>query len=262
MAKSQTFADKLVATGLQKFKAAQSRSTPSDGTEKPRDVILAAIGEIASTLAEDGFSYRKSGPSLKRSHGDFTFSISFQSDRNNIAGERAAVWIHASVHSKDLAAWRQDNRRPFHGAMLEGPDAGRVFGSQIGNLLPNESWMEWDFADPAKRHAEIENATLAIRRIVLPIFAEFAEPETAIRKLMPEIVWGQTSLIEYALAVSRPDLAEEAGQSFLKTNPIIQKRYEAALSELRRDGLPSCVGDLGRDIAAVAIANGLNLSPR
>jgi hypothetical protein len=33
--------------------------------------------------------------------------------------------------------------------------------------------MEWDFADEAARESEINGAVAAIRRIILPFFAQF-----------------------------------------------------------------------------------------
>jgi hypothetical protein len=152
MSKSLTFGDAIVATAKQKLDAARSRSAPIDA-EKPREVILSAIQAIAGHLEEDGFSFVKSGPKLKRVHGDHILSILFQSDRNNIAGRRAAVWIHAGVQNKGSATF--------------------IDGGQIGNLLPQQTWMEWDFADEGSRESEILDAVAAIRRIALPFFARF-----------------------------------------------------------------------------------------
>lgn len=77
----------------------------------------------------------------------------FQSDRNNIAGRRAAVWIHARVQNMG--------------------NSGFIAGGQIGNLLVEPTWMEWDFADESAREREIDHAAAAIRRIILPFFATF-----------------------------------------------------------------------------------------
>jgi hypothetical protein len=152
MSKSLSFGDVVVATAKRKRDAANARSSPLDA-EKPRDVILRACEEIGGYLKDDGFSWVKSGPKLKRVHGDHVFSILFQSDRNNIAGRRAAVWIHAGV--------QKNGRTEF------------IDGGQIGNLLPQETWMEWNFADENAREREINDAVAAIKRIILPFFAQF-----------------------------------------------------------------------------------------
>ncbi len=154
MSKSLSFGDVIAATAKQKRDAAKARSSPT-AAEKPRDVILRACEEIGRHLNPDGFSFVKSGPKLKRVHGDRVFSILFQSDRNNIAGRRAAVWIHAGVQNA--------GRPEFLG------------GGQIGNLLPEPTWMEWDFADERTREAEVSDAVDAIRRIVLPFFDRFED---------------------------------------------------------------------------------------
>jgi hypothetical protein len=152
MSKSLSIGDVIVATAKQKRDAARARSSSVDA-EKPRDVILRACEMIADQLKHDGFSFVRSGPKLKRVRGDHVFSILFQSDRNNIAGRRAAVWIHAGVQNKGRAAF--------------------IDGGQIGNLVPQKTWMEWDFADKRARESEINDAVAAIKRIILPFFAQF-----------------------------------------------------------------------------------------
>jgi len=157
MSKSLSFRDAVVATAKQKHDAARARSSPT-AADRPRDVILRACEDIAERLRPDGFSFVKSGPKLKRIVGDRVFSILFQSDRNNIAGQRAAVWIHAGVQNAGSADW--------------------IGGGQIGNLLPEPTWMEWDFANDGSRETEIEDAVVAIRRIILPFFEQFESGTT------------------------------------------------------------------------------------
>ena len=152
MSKSLSIGDVIVAMAKQKRDAARARSAPI-AAEKPRDVILRACQAIGDKLAEDGFSFVKSGPKLKRVRGDQVFTIIFQSDRNNIAGRRAAVWIHAGVQNAGNATF--------------------IGGGQIGNLQAKPTWMEWDFADASTREGEIEDAVAAIRRIILPFFDQF-----------------------------------------------------------------------------------------
>ena len=152
MSKSLSIGDVIVATAKQKRDAAKARLS-SAVAEKPKDVILRACETMADQLKDDGFSFIKSGPKLKRVHGDHVFSVMFQSDRNNIAGTRAAVWIHGGVQNSGRAEF--------------------IDGGQIGSLLPQKTWMEWDFADETTRESEINDAVAAIRRIILPFFAQF-----------------------------------------------------------------------------------------
>jgi hypothetical protein len=156
MSKSLPFDEVILATARHKHDAAQARSSPGVA-EKPRDVILCACEMIAGQLTKDGFSFVRSGPKFKRVHGDRVFSIMFQSDRNNIAGKRAAVWIHAGVQNVGSTTF--------------------IAGGQIGNLLPEPTWMEWDFADEGSRAREIDDAVGEIRRIILPFFATFEKAD-------------------------------------------------------------------------------------
>lgn len=152
MSKSLSFEQAIVATAKQKRDAAKARSSCVEA-EKPRDVIIHACRAIADELAGEGFSFVKSGMKLKRVQGDHVHAILFQSDRNNIPGRRAAVWMHAGV--------QKTGKPEFIG------------GGQIGNLLAEPTWMEWDFANESTRDAEIDDAVGAIRRIALPFFAQF-----------------------------------------------------------------------------------------
>jgi len=152
MSKSLSFEQAIVATAKQKRDAAKARSS-SVAAEKPREIIVRACQAIADKLACDGFSFVRSGMRLKRVQEGRVHSILFQSDRNNIPGRRAAVWIHAGVQNVGSPKF--------------------IDGGQIGNLLAEPTWMEWDFADESAREAEIDDAVAAIRRVILPFFAEF-----------------------------------------------------------------------------------------
>ena len=145
MAKPPSLLESLAQMARQKHEAARARHMADHGAEKPREIILTACSAIADQLSKDGFSFLKSGPKLKRKARDLTHNIHFQSDRNNVAGRRAAMWIHASVSSDIMARWRLENPMPWNGTHK--PSLAIITGGQIGNLLPNSSWMEWNFAD-------------------------------------------------------------------------------------------------------------------
>lgn len=255
MVKSLSFSEAVLATAKQKAEAAKSRSTEI-AAKKPKEVILSACEAIAAALKPDGFAYAKSGPKLKRMQGDLTFTIMFQSDRNNVAGRRAAVWIHAGVSSEKLAQVRRSDPMPWGGDA--GPGAGTVTGGQIGNLLAKPTWMEWDFADVETRQSEIDDAIAAIRRIILPFFALFDAPQNAVVQLLDRHALWPGALIQYAGAVVGLHAAEAAGHTFLKCNPFIRERFREALAKFKQDGLPTYRSDTGGDLAAIAIAGGLD----
>jgi hypothetical protein len=152
MSKSLSLHEAIVATAVQKRDAAKARLV-SEAAEKPRDVIFRVCQAVADKLAADGFSFVKSGMKLKRVQRGRVQTIRFQSDRNNIPGRRAAVWIHAGIQNAGSTEF--------------------IGGGQIGNLLAEPTWMEWDFADESAREGEIDDLIAAIRRIILPFFAEF-----------------------------------------------------------------------------------------
>lgn len=196
---------------------------------------------------------------MKRVREDLTFAIRFQSDRNNIAGHRAAVWIHCGVSSRRLAEWRR--RHPDAWIRREGPEAGWIVGAQIGNLGPSPCWMEWDFADKATRESQVDDAVAAIRRIILPFFARFDDPAGAVADLVhdPGTEMLQPSILEYALSSLGREAAEAAGRSCLESSPVIRSQFDAAWAEFKAKGLPGYRSTLGSDLAALAIITGLDL---
>lgn len=258
MSKSLSFMEVVTATARQKTGAARARRNSGSTIEKPRDVILGACEAISAQLKADGFAFLKSGPKLKRAEGGLIFTIYFQSDRNNMAGRRAAIWIHGGVHSVALANWRRVHPLPWREG--GGPDAGLVTGGQIGNLTLEPSWLEWDFADKSRRDDEIDDAISSIRQILLPFFALFHDPEHAIETLVHYRLLWQSSLLEYALAVLGRDAAEETGRAFLRLNPRISEHYRLAVAEYRRNGLPRYRSNEGSDLAALAVAADLDFS--
>lgn len=91
MAEPRSFADIVEFTAKQKLAAACARQHPDATAEKPREAILDGLQMVAEVIAEDGYIFSPSGPKFARKCGDLTFQIAIQSDRNNVAGQRAAV---------------------------------------------------------------------------------------------------------------------------------------------------------------------------
>lgn len=257
MARVRSFSEVIAATAQQKCEAAQTRGHGASDAEKPRDVILAACEAIGDALRSEGFSFQRTGPNLKRVNGDLVFQIHFQSDRNNIAGRRAAVWIHGGVSSRALAKWRR-----VHPNVLirrSGPGTGGVAGGQIGNLTEPFGWMEWDLADEADRQGQIADAVGSIRQILLPFFALFDDPATAVNALILDRNPWQSSLVEYALCRLGKVAAEAAGRAYLHANPGARNRFEEAHLAYAVDGLPRPTRNFDDRLAAVAVGAGLDL---
>ncbi|WP_333701455.1 hypothetical protein [Sphingobium yanoikuyae] len=139
------------------------------------------------------------------------------------------------------------------------PSLAIITGGQIGNLLPNSSWMEWNFADISRRAAQIDEATTAIRTIMLPFFALFETPATAVKTLIHYPALWQSSLIEYALAHVGRDAARHAMRQYLAANPRIHARYDEALTYIRLRGPITHRGDTGAELAMIASIHAFDL---
>ena len=215
--------------------AARGISAANDDL-RPKEVVLSACQEIAAQLAADGFTFAKSQRKLTRTQGDLTFTIWFQSSRHNFSGGRAIVWIHAGVTSKKLAQAKRAHPMPWGDD--DGPGGGAVTGGQIGNLLEEPTWMQWDFANPETRQNEIDRALAAIRTIALPFFSLFDEPAGAVELLIYRPWLWPRSLIQYANAAISREAVEAAGEAFLKDHPSVRGPFDDAMKRARSGGSP------------------------
>lgn len=218
-----SIADLVADVANRKRRAAQARfAGTTSGQESPRDVYQAACASIGAHLAESfGFKYSKSGPHARRKSRDFIFQISFQSDRNNVAGERVGLWIHGNV--------------------LRGKDY--IAGGQIGNLQKNHCWLDWDLADATKRDEVIRDAIRAIEELALSYFAKF-EDLPSLSKLLVNEDFPATDIervVEFLMRYADLSTARLATANFLKRHADLVdayrrdfKRYAVAGLEARR----------------------------
>src|SRR5262245_46090050 len=97
-----------------KARAAKARfqKTPP-GTEAPREIYERGCATVAAAFVAEGFRFAPSGPHATRASGDLTHHITFQSSRNNVAGEHVALWVHAHVSSKRLRGWYRQHGGGF-----------------------------------------------------------------------------------------------------------------------------------------------------
>ena len=63
----------------------------------PKEIIMSAMLEIADIMKDDGFKFLKSKSEIIKKTENFIFRIYSQSNSRNSKGERAAIYIHASV---------------------------------------------------------------------------------------------------------------------------------------------------------------------
>jgi hypothetical protein len=227
---------------------ARFRKRP-DKVELPRDAILAGSQMIAHELASDGFSFLPSGPRFSRKDGDLRFEIRVQSDRNNIAGHRAAVWIHAFVRSPGFQRWRVER------GLALGSES-YIAGGQVGNLREPQGWLEWDFADPNRRQVVANDAVTTIRERALPLFAKFQDLDAFVESLEHHVPSFVHQGVEVVLWKRGRESAAKVGSVWLRENPQKVEAYRAALEKFRNEGLPHHRS--ASDLAFMSVKENLN----
>jgi hypothetical protein len=228
---TRSIADLVADVAFRKRRAAEARfAGTSPGQESPRDVYLAACASIGAYLEPFGFKYSKSGPHARRRSGDFTFEISFQSDRNNVAGERVGLWIHGKVYSSRFKKWVASQ------PLLEGSD---VAGGQIGNLQTNHRWLDWDLADAAKRDEVIRDAIRAIEELAFPYFAQFEDPASLFQLLINEDLPASDieSLVNFLVCFADQSTARLVAANFLKRHADLVGAYRRDFERYAEGGL-------------------------
>lgn len=232
---TRSIADLVADTAYRKHRAAQARfSGALPGQESPRDVYLAACSSIGSHLEESlGFKYSKSGPHARRRSGDFTFQIRFQSDHNNIAGERVGLWIHGNVLSPRLRKWRASQ------PLLHSSDY--VAGGQLGNLQAKPSWLDWDLADATKRDEVVRDAIRAIEDLAFSYFARFEDMPSLFGLLVNEDLPAMPIdyVVDFLMCFADASIARLAAANFLTRRPDLVDAYRRQLGVFAEAGLDS-----------------------
>jgi len=252
MAEPRALSDLIVATAHQKAGAAQTKLNPDLLAEKPRHAILAGLRLVAHALAGDGYTLVPSGPKLVRKHGDLTFQLNIQSDRNNIAGCRAAIWVHPAVYSRSFTAWSRNHDSAWIRPNAPFPLA--FFGAQIGDFCEPRGWMEWDFADAATRDVVAEDLVRTMRDNILPIFTIFDGPMEGVAALADRDWPPPDRILGYLLSQGQGEAAEKALNRYLAERPRVEAQFHSLLGKFAAEGFPA-FRDLGvADLAAFAVA--------
>ena len=177
--------------------------------EPPKEVFFEATMKIASAFESKGYRFLKSGPQMSRKAGDFIFRVVFQTSHNNVAGQFVSMSILANVLSPTLKKWRSTR----HSLCKE---SDFVAGGQIGNLIKNHSWMEWNLADPSTRDDDVKDAIAKIREIAFPYFSAFADCVGIGAKILhdeiAEIIH-LGNLIDYLMCFAPEGVGDDCGAS-------------------------------------------------
>lgn len=254
MAEPRSFAETVVSTAKAKLAAAHGRQYPDNAAEKPRDAILDGLQMAAASIAEDGYIFSPSGPKFVRKNGDLTFQISAQSDRNNTAGQRAAVWVHASVYSRVFTAWSRKHSSSW--IRPNAPFPLPFYSNQLGYLCEPAGWTEWDFVDRLQRRATADDLICSIRCGAYPLFAAFEGETQAISRLVDQDLLPPDRILGYLLSVGQEALAREALQRYLDRRPRLAAEFAALRQKFTDTGLPNYRKGTAHDLAAFAVATG------
>ena len=198
------------------------------GAEKPSDILAGIITALKDFLLPVGFSYNKGKRTFRRKSGDFEHLITIQSDSNNYAGVRAACWVHISVVSNGLKAWRSANH--IH-------ESEYVFSKTLSDET-SLSQLAWDFIAPEHRIAELHNLLHTIQITALPVFEDWISVETANQVISStKIINRLDDQAEIALWLGNKTAAIE----ILRRNPDRQSVHDGMRELALKFGLPAVV---------------------
>ena len=196
-----------------------------------------ACAGIAEALSPHGFRYAKSGPHSSGKDGEFTYGICFQSSHRNLADTHVALWIHAKVLSRRLRRWPASQPTSLYSGDF-------VAGGQIGNLMKEHKWMNWNVSDPVDRQSVVDDAAATVRNIALPYFRQFDDIPALSTVLQQEEVPSMEigRAIDFLMCYVGRAAASKAMHRFLATRPDLRPQYFDKLKELQRKGLNAVKG--------------------
>lgn len=255
MADPRSFADLVVATALQKLAPANARRNPDVAAERPSEAIFDALQTVGEAIGAQGFAFAPSAPKFSRRHDDFTFEIRIQSDRNNLAGQRAAIWVHAGVYSKSVNAWRKKHSSDW--IRPKAPFPIPVFANHLGYLCDPSGWAEWDFADYTERSSVADDLIASIRDGAFPLFKIFEGSPEEIAAISDRDWPPPEGILSYLLSIGRVSLANETLQNYLEKRPKFRRDFKQFYRQFSEQGLPPYRTVIPHDLAAFAVATGL-----
>lgn len=228
----RSIAELLADVADRKRRAAELRCSVAPPGQSPSEIFQAACASIGMYLEECyGFKYSKSALHARRRTGEFTFEIRFQSDRNNIAGERVGLWIHGTVYSSRLKKWRE--------AKFSWRLSDIVAGGQIGNLQEDHCWSDWDLADAVRRDEVIRDAINTIEVLALPYFARFEDLPSLFTLLVNEDLPSMSiySTVHFLMCFADWGTARLAARNYLKRRPDLVDAYQKVFQVYEEAGL-------------------------
>ena len=228
---------------------------PDVAAEKPSEAIFDALQTIEVAIGAQGFALAPSGRKFFRRVGDFTFEINIQSDRSNVAGQRAAICVHTAVYSKSLTAWRKKHSSDWIRPKATLPIPAYV--NQLGYLCDPSAWVEWDFANKVTRHLIADDLIASIRKGALPLFKVFESSPEEIAAIFDQDWPSPEGILSYLLSTGRVALAKETLQNYLDKRHKFRSDFGKSYHQFLEQGLPPYRAAMSHDLAAFAVATGL-----
>jgi hypothetical protein len=211
------------------------------GTERPRDVFLAAVDRRVEPLVESGYRYARSGPHATRREGHVTSRVQFSSSQLNVPGELVSLHISLQVRDSVLGKWRRNQAQPRRSDDV-------VATWHLGHLLDPPRWLDWNLASPPDRDATVADiaSTLQHGLAFTDLLAEdlhgVVDPASLAGRVDDE------ALIEYYVKAERADetapIIEAMLSRFHRRNHFLRQ-----VERMRKDGLP--------DRQVLGVPNGL-----
>jgi hypothetical protein len=202
--------------------------------ERPREVFLDAVRQLAMPLKELGFAYARSGPHASLRRGPVLAKVSFGSSHLNIPGELVNLHMGVGIHDRALGAWRKEQGQPRRTDDV-------VSTKHLGHLLRPPVWLEWNLANPKQRAATIADAATSLRHHGLP----FLERITRLLSAVPPDAGQLAGLVDDEALVEYYVRSRKLGQAAHVVESILGKyhergrsHFEARVSKFRSEGLP------------------------
>lgn len=208
---------------------------PGDGllsTEPAKEVYRAACSQIGSALEAAGFKYHKSKQSCVARPSRFTNQIAFQSSHYNVSGRYVQLWMHATVASEELKAWRAQR-------LSSELATAHVAGGMVHLLGTRFALLQWELADPRDRKTTIADAIDFIHGEVLPYFRRFDNIDTLLSELSASAVpaFDLVPSVEFSHCFGGQSQAQATLDRFVRDRPDLH----AAMSAEQTSQSPSAL---------------------
>ncbi len=236
-------------------KETKKSSKPSSRRTPPRKVFTKACERIARYFA-GSFKYSKSKFRLTANFGDLTANIYLRPGKQDVPGQYVHMHVFLTVHSRKLKRARAD-----YMASPKEIREGRFVGVQLGHLLPERTWREWNLLP--NTNAAADDVCESIDLIAIPFLTLFEDEQSfqeAVRK--GEIPHLEISnAIEYLLAQGDRDGAIALARDFLERHPNRLERYRTYVEAYSANKPPEWWSSSLAQLALIGVTLGLEFDP-